>query len=396
MQNFSYQNKTRIIFGKDTHREVGALVKPYAGKVLLHYGGGSIKKSGLFEAIMASLNNSGIEVVELGGVQPNPTLMLVHEGIELCRREHIGFILAVGGGSVIDSAKAIALGAAYDGDVWDFFLSPEMEVKHPVPPLGVVLTLPASGSEASISIVITKEDEERKLASNREVSRPEFSIINPELFFTLPKNQIANGACDMMGHIFERYFTNTINAHVTDGMCESVLKSIMYNATLLMRNNRDYHAWADLALAGTLAHCGLLGVGREEDWASHRIEHELSAIDPGIAHGAGLAVIYLAWMRYVYKDNLPMFTQFACRVMEVDGSLRQPEELACAAIDKLERFYRSLGLPTRLSELNVDSKNFELMAKRATWATQGPERPLGNFKKLVWQDVLAIYKLADK
>ncbi len=293
MLNFDYSNKTRIVFGKGTETQVGSLVKPYAEKVLLHYGGGSIKKSGLYDRVAASLRESGVSFVELGGVQPNPRLSLIHQGIELCRREGIGFILAVGGGSVIDSAKAIAMGVPYDGDVWDFFATGKpIETALPV---ATILTLPATGSEASDGTVVTNEEAQLKLPYGDVILRPVFSIMNPELYFTLPENQVANGVCDMMSHIMERYFTNTTHTDVTDGLCESVLRTIMSNARILKRDHTNYDAWAEIALAGTVAHNGLLGLGREEDWGCHNMEHELSAIYD-VAHGAGLAVVTPAWM----------------------------------------------------------------------------------------------------
>jgi alcohol dehydrogenase YqhD (iron-dependent ADH family) len=392
MENFNYCNKTRIIFGRGTQQEIGRLIRPYADKVLLHYGGGSIKESGLYGQVTASLAASGIKISELGGVQPNPVLSLVHQGIELCRQEQIKFILAVGGGSVIDSAKAIALGVPYAGDVWDFFTSLEKTDQETLP-VAAILTLPASGSEASWSAVITKDREQRKLASNREISRPLFSVINPELFFTLPPQQIAYGACDMLCHAMERYFTNTIHTDVTDGLAESVMKNIMHHAPRLLHNSKDYDSWAELALAGCLAHNGILGLGRSEDWASHKIEHELSAFY-NVAHGAGLAVVFPAWMNYVYANNIPIFAQFALRVMGVEGGLRPLPELALAGISRLKRFFAGLGLPGSLRDLGITGEHFETMAKLATWFTSGQERPLGNLKKLTWQDVLAILEIA--
>ena len=259
MLNFDYSNKTRIVFGKGTETQVGSLVKPYAEKVLLHYGGGSIKKSGLYDRVAASLRESGVSFVELGGVQPNPRLSLIHQGIELCRREGIGFILAVGGGSVIDSAKAIAMGVPYDGDVWDFFATGKpIETALPV---ATILTLPATGSEASDGTVVTNEEAQLKLPYGDVILRPVFSIMNPELYFTLPENQVANGVCDMMSHIMERYFTNTTHTDVTDGLCESVLRTIMSNARILKRDHTNYDAWAEIALAGTVAHKRAAGPG---------------------------------------------------------------------------------------------------------------------------------------
>ena len=391
MLNFDYLNSTRLVFGKEMHRQIGQLIAPYSKKVLLHYGGGSIKKSGVYDEIIASLRESGVEFAELGGVQPNPRVELVREGIALCRREKIDFILAVGGGSVIDSAKAIAAGVPYEGDVWDLYL--RGEATETVLPIATILTIPAAGSESSNGSVVTDESTQRKLSCNSEKMRPVFSVVNPELFFTLPDNQIANGLCDMMSHIMERYFTNTTHTDLIDGLAESTLKTIMRNGLLLRDNKKNYDAWAEIGLAGNVAHNGLLGLGREEDWACHQMEHELSAIYD-VAHGAGLAVMTPAWMKYVYQHNLPMFVQFAVNVMGVEGSFRDQEALVLAAIDKLTDFFRAIGLPTSLGELGIGEENLELMAKKATGEDGGPGYTLGGLKKLGWQDVLAIYRLA--
>ena len=352
MLNFDYSNKTRIVFGRGTETQVGSLVKPYAEKVLLHYGGGSIKKSGLYDRVAASLRESGVSFVELGGVQPNPRLSLIHQGIELCRREGIGFILAVGGGSVIDSAKAIAMGVPYDGDVWDFFATGKpIETALPV---ATILTLPATGSEASDGTVVTNEEAQLKLPYGDVILRPVFSIMNPELYFTLPENQVANGVCDMMSHIMERYFTNTTHTDVTDGLCESVLRTIMSNARILKRDHTNYDAWAEIALAGTVAHNGLLGLGREEDWGCHNMEHELSAIYD-VAHGAGLAVIMPAWMRYCadHHDGLRM-AQMAVRVFGCQMDFADPRRTALEGIAAFRAFLKSMGMPLTFAEIGAD------------------------------------------
>lgn len=391
MLNYDYQNKTRIVFGKDTHKEVGALIQPLATKVLLHYGGSSIKRSGLYDEVVASLRKSGIDFVELGGVVPNPRLSLVHEGINLCKKEKVDFILAVGGGSVIDSAKAIAMGVYYEGDVWEIYennLEPAKAL-----PVATILTIPAAGSESSVSTVITNEEKQMKLGHNSELLRPVFSVMNPELYFTLPKNQIANGVSDMMSHIFERYFTNTTHTDLTDGLCEATLKTIMKNALIVVNNPQDYDAWCEVSFGGNIAHNGLLGLGREQDWACHGMEHELSALYD-IAHGAGLAVLTPFWMKYVYKTNVPMFVQFAVNVMGVDGSYRDPDSIILEGISRLSEFFRKIGQPATISELGIDDSKFELMAKKATGVAYGREHPLGGLKKLYWQDVLAIYELA--
>ena len=391
MLNFDYQNRTRIIFGKDEHKNIGKLIKPYANKVLFHFGGQSIKKSGVYEDVINSLLESQIDFVELGGVKPNPRLSLVNEGIELCRKEKVDFILAVGGGSVIDSAKAIAIGVPYSGDVWDFYFK-DIEIKEAIP-VSTILTIPAAGSESSTGTVITNEEKQLKLSCGCELLRPLLSIINPELYFTLPKNQIANGISDMMSHIMERYFTNTSNTDLIDGLCESTLKTIMRNGSIIINDNKNYDAWAEIALSGNIAHNGLLGLGREQDWASHKIEHELSAIYD-VAHGAGLSVITPAWMKYVYKENMPMFEQFAINVMGVESGAKSQEEIINEGIEKLKSFYKKLELPTSLKELNIDESNLDLMAKKSTNFNDGKEVLIGGLKKLNWEDVLAIYNLA--
>ena len=391
MLNFDFYAPTRVVFSKDTHKQIGELLKPHAKKVLLHYGGGSIKKSGLYDEIITSLKASGVDFVELGGVKPNPRLSLVHEGVELCKKEDVDLVLAVGGGSVIDSSKAIAMGVHYDGDIWDKYeQGGDIEKALPV---ATVLTIPAAGSESSGGSVITNEEKQLKNSYGHPLLRPLLSIVNPELFFTLPKNQIANGVADMMSHVFERYFTNTIHTDLTDNLCESVLKTIIKNAPLVAANPKNYDAWCEIGFSGTVAHNDLVGMGREQDWACHKMEHELSAIYD-VPHGAGLAVLTPNWMKYVYKDNIEMFVQFAVNVMGVKGSYRDPEALILEAIAKLREFFVSIGLPATLAELEIDEKDFEEMAKKSTGEAFGEEHAIGGLKKLAWQDVLAIYKSA--
>lgn len=393
MLNFDFHIPTRICFGKDSHKEIGSLLTPYAKKVLLHYSGDRIKKNGLYDTVVQSLKENGIEFAELGGVVPNPRLSLVYEGIKICKDQNIDLILAVGGGSVIDSAKAIAIGVCYEGDVWDVY--EQGKVITAALPVATILTIPAAGSESSNSTVITNEEKQMKLGYGSDLVRPVLSVMNPEFFFTLPKNQIANGVADMMSHIFERYFTNTLNTDLTDGLCETTLKSIMRHALLVSENPKDYDAWCQVGLGGTIAHNDLLGLGRRQDWACHGMEHELSAIYD-VAHGAGLAVLTPAWMRYVYKTNINMFVQFAVNVMGVEGSFRDPDSIVLEGINRLSQFFVKMGLPTTLEELGIDSTNLELMAKKSTGEAYGVEHPLGGLKKLYWQDVLEIYKMASK
>jgi len=392
MLNFDLHIPTRIIFGKDTHKEIGTLLKPYAKKVLLHYGGSSIKKSGLYDAVTASLKESNLDFVELGGVVPNPRLSLIREGISLCKKEGVDLILAVGGGSVIDSSKAIAMGVYYDGYMWEVY-----EQKKTITaalPVATILTIPAAGSESSSATVVTNEEKQMKLGYGSILVRPLLSVMNPELFFTLPKNQIANGVADMMSHIFERYFTNTTQTDLTDGLCETTLKTIMKNAQLVSADSQNYDAWCQVGFGGTIAHNDLLGLGREQDWACHAMEHELSAIYD-VAHGAGLAVLTPAWMRYVYKTNINMFVQFAVNVMGVEGSYRDPDAIVMEGIAHLREFFNKMGLPSTLSELGIDESKLELMAKKATGEAYGKEHSIGGLKKLYWQDVLEIYKMAQ-
>ncbi|WP_424245070.1 hypothetical protein Dip510_000182 [Elusimicrobium posterum] len=387
MNNFQIWNSTKIIFGKDTQKSIGAEVKKYSSKILLHYGGGSIKKNGLYADVTASLKAAGVEYVELGGVKPNPRLSLVKEGIEICRKEKIDFVLAAGGGSVIDSAKAIATGVHYEGDLWeDLFVKKGPAGK--ILPVATILTIPAAGSESSANSVVTDEETQMKLGYSHPLMRPVFSILNPQYCFTLPADQAAYGVCDMMAHIFERYFTHTKNTELTDKLCEGVLKTIINNAPKVIKKKDDYNAWAEIMWAGSLAHNGLLGTGRDEDWASHGIEHPLSAIFD-IAHGAGLAIIFPAWMKYVYKENIAMFAQFAAQVWDVSDPARDQEELALKGIEMTETFFKSIGLPVRLSEVNITQKDFEALAKKAVALG-----PLGSFKKLEYEDVVKIYKLA--
>ena len=388
MQNFSFQNTTKIVFGRDTEKEVGDYTAEHGSKVLLHYGGGSIKKYGTYDKVVESLEKAGVDYVELGGVEPNPKLALVKEGIELAREENVDFILAVGGGSVIDSAKAISVGYFYDGDVWDFFTG-EAEITEALP-IGVVLTIPAAGSESSGAAVVTKEEGSYKRDIGTDLIRPQFAIMNPELTFTLPDYQTACGAVDIMAHIMERYFTNTENVELTDRLSESALKTIINNVPKVLKDNEDYAARAEVMWTGTIAHNNLLGTGREEDWSSHGIEHELSGIYD-VAHGAGLAVIFPAWMNYVYQHDLERFAQFAVRVWGVDPDFKDLEWTARQGIKKTKEFFSSIGMPVTLAELDIPADRLEEMAKKAT-----ENGPIGNFVSLDTEDVLNIYQSALK
>lgn len=387
MRNFVFQNKTKIIFGRDTEEKVGKEIKGLGKKkVLFHYGGGSIKRFGLYDKVVKHLKEEGIEFVELGGVKPNPALSMVKEGIDLCKKEKVDFILAVGGGSVIDSAKAIAAGVPYEGDVWDFYDN-KAQIKEAMP-LGVVLTLPAAGSEASDASVITDEERKLKRGTGSPLIRPVFSILNPEITYTLPPYQTAAGITDMMAHIMERYFTQERNVDLTDHMCEGVLKTIIKNAPLVLENPKDYNARAEIMWAGTLAHNGLLDTGRLGDWGTHMIEHELSALYD-LTHGAGLAIIFPAWIRYVYKAYPEKMLRFFHNVFDVEAEFDDPQYMIEEGLKRLKNFYRSIGMPVSLKDAGIEENRYEEMAEKCTVFG-----PVSNFVKLDKSDVIEIYKLA--
>jgi alcohol dehydrogenase YqhD (iron-dependent ADH family) len=393
MQNFEYCNKTKIIFGKDAEQHAGSETALYAQKILLHHSGGSPVKSGLIDRIKDSLKKAGVEWKELTGVQPNPRLSLVNEGIELVKKENIEFILAVGGGSAIDSAKAIAVGAVNEGNVWDFY--DRKRTTDKALPVGAVLTIPAAGSESSISSVITNEEGPWKRGINLPCIRPVFSIMNPELTYTLPPYQTACGIVDMMAHIMERYFTQENNVELTDELCEGVLRVILRNARRIFTGGEnDYHARAEIMWAGSIAHNGLLDTGRIGDWASHALDHELSALFD-IAHGAGLAIIFPAWMKYIIRDSVSKgegvhrLARFAAKVWGVDGAFYDFEQAALEGIIRMEDFFRSIGMPIRFTDAEIDLMRIPEMAKRAV-----NFGPIGNYRKLNEKDAEAIYRLA--
>jgi alcohol dehydrogenase len=389
MENFFYFNSTKIIFGKDTETTIGEEIKQFGRKVLLHtYDDDIIKKIGLYDRIMKILQKNGYVVHELGGVQPNPRLALVNKGITLCRRENIDCILAVGGGSVIDSAKAIGIGVPYKGDVWDFF-SGKATIKETLP-VGVVLTIPAAGSESSNGSVITNENGWYKRPVLHDLIRPKFAILNPELTYSLPPYQTACGAVDIMTHVMERYFTRVTDVDLTDRLCEATLKSVIKNLPIVLENPKNYAARAEIMWAGTIAHSDLLQTGRIPDWGSHNIGHELSAIYD-IAHGASLAIIFPAWMKYVFKEHVTKFAQFAVRVCNVDDDFDNPERTALEGIIRTKSFFRSVGLQVSLEELNIPGDKFEVMATKCT-----SSGPIGNLKQLYKQDVLNILTMAEK
>jgi alcohol dehydrogenase YqhD (iron-dependent ADH family) len=391
MINFDFKNPTRIIFGKGTIPQAGPVIKEYGGtKVLLHFGGGSIKRNGVYDAVKKSLSSAGIGIVELGGVKPNPRLSLVHEGIKLCREQKVDFILAVGGGSVIDSAKAIGVGVPYEGDVWDFYL--EKATPKKCLPVATVLTIAAAGSEMSWSSVITNDDGAIKRPIDVAAIYPVFSILDPETTYSLPDYQTGCGIADMFVHVFERYFTTVKNVDLTDRLCEAIMKTIISNAKRLLKNPKDYDARAEIMWAGTLAHNNLVGTGRNGDFASHMIEHELSGFND-VAHGAGLAVIVPNWMKYVYKHDLPRFVQFAVRVFDIEENFHNPEETALRGIEALRAFYTSLGMPATLKEIGIEEKDFQAIAEK-TKKFDTAKGTTGNFLPLTVKDIVEVLKLA--
>lgn len=389
MEDFKFYAPTYFSFGKDSEENVGELIKRFGGtKVLIHYGGGSIKQNGVFDKVVASLKASSIPYSELGGVQPNPRSGLVYEGIEICKRECIDFILAIGGGSAIDSAKAIATGATYAGDFWDFYGTGKA-VEEALP-IGTVLTIAAAGSEGSGDSVITHESGMLKRATSGEALRPKFSVMNPSFTCSLSAYQTACGITDIMAHVCERYFTNTKNVEVTDRLCEGILKTMIEESPKVMINLQDYQARANIMWAGMVAHNNICGVGREQDWSSHNIEHELSALYD-VAHGAGLAVIMPAWMRYVMNHDINRFAQFAVRVWDCDMNFANPELTAQEGISRFYAFLTSIGMPINFVQLNAKEEDIPKLVQHLG-VTE--ENKIGGFMKLGPEDVEAIYKLA--
>ncbi len=388
MENFEFHCFTNYIFGKGTENQVGEEVKRFGSSVLLVYGGGSIKEFGLYDKVIKSLKDKNIKVTELGGVKSNPTYDSVYKGIELARDNNVDMILAVGGGSVIDASKAIAVGIPYEGDVVDF-AEQKATPKESVP-IGVILTIPAAGSESSqYAVVSYKKDgylwKRDVVWENFHLIRPQFAILNPELTFTLPSFQTACGIVDIMGHTMERFFTSVKNVELTDRMSAGLLKTVINNGRIVMDEPENYDSRAEIMWAGALAQNDLLGTGRANDFSSHMIEHEISGIYD-IAHGAGLAIIYPAWMKYVYKYNKERFLQYATEVWNVDYDFYDPERTILEGIRRQENFYKELGLATRLSGLNIPDDRFEEMAEKAVKA--------GSIKELTKEDIINILNLA--
>ncbi len=396
MLNFAYHNPTHYVYGPGEHQNLGNLLRPYVtGKVLLHYGGGSIERTGLLARTRISLQQAGIEYVELGGVKPNPSITLVREGIALSRAEGVKLVLAIGGGSVIDSAKAIAVGVPNTCDVWELYSHKgSVPEKHPLP-VATVLTLPAAGSENSPNTVITDEVSGRKLGFKHMGLRPVLSIVDPTLFLTLPQQQMAYGACDMLCHIFERYFTNTSDTALTDALGEATMRTIICQARRLNQDLNNLDAWGQLALCGTVAHNDLLGLGREQSWACHALEHELSAVYD-VPHGAGLAVVIPAYMEAVWPYNPGIFAQWATNVMGVTPQ-RDIAAVIRDGIARLRSWYRELGLPQTMQELGIPAEaDFESMARAACKVYGGGAAipTLPGVHPLTAEEATAIYRAA--
>ena len=392
MNDFNYYAPTKVVFGKGAEQKVGNLIKEQnCKKVLIHYGSGSARRSGLLDRIEAIFDKEGITYVELGGVVPNPRLSLVYEGIALCKKENVDFILAVGGGSVIDSAKAIGYGVANEGDVWDFF---DFKRKPTAClPIGVVLTIAAAGSEMSGSCVITKEDGGMKRGCTTDYSRLKFAVLDPELTMTLPPYQTACGCTDILMHTMERYFTNGGNMEITDSIAEGLMRTVIENARILINDPKNYDARAEVMWAGSLSHNGLTGCGAVVggDFASHALEHEIGGLFD-VAHGAGLAAIWGSWARYVYKDCLSRFEKFAMNVMRVDPE-GTADDVALRGIEAIEDFFRELKMPTSIHELGIDptDEELKLMAHKCSIGCKGSK---GSAKVLHEEDMYKIYKAA--
>lgn len=406
MNNFKYYTPTEVVFGKDTEMQVADLIKKYGGtKVLVHYGGGSVKRSGLLDRVKGCLEAADIPYKELGGVVPNPRLSLVREGVKLVKEEGIDLILAIGGGSVIDSSKAIGYGAKYDGDVWDIY------AKKAVPqaslPVGAILTIAAAGSEMSDSSVITNEDGMLKVGVNSDVCRVKFAIMNPELTATLPAYQTACGCTDIIMHTLERYFTQKETMELTNGIAAALIKTVMHNAIILRDDPTNYNARAEVMWASSLSHNGLTGCGNGgNDFATHKIEHEVSGLYD-VTHGAGLAALWGSWARYVMSECMDKFVMFATDVMGVDPDEIAPtencdtcdnspcrdEKIALAGVEAMEAFFREINMPTSLSELGIEvtDEDIQIMADKCEATAGGP---LGAAKKLVSADFVKIYNMA--
>ena len=394
MKDFNYYAPTRVVFGRNSEEQLPALIRQQGGqKVLVHYGGGSARRSGLLEKVEKMLSEVGISYVELGGVVPNPLLSKVNEGISLCRQEGVDFILAVGGGSVIDSSKAIGYGVGYDGDVWDFWDG--KGTPQSCLPIGVILTIPAAGSEMSSSCVITKDDGLIKRGVNSDLCRCKFAIMNPERTYTLPPYQTAAGATDIMMHTMERYFSKYEDATLTDAIAEALLRTVKNAAYEVLKNPEDYRNRAQIMWAGSLAHNDLTECGTEKDFATHRLEHELSALY-GVTHGAGLAALWGSWARYVMDKHLSRFVQFAVNVMGVTNDFFDPRATALKGIEAIEDFYRDIQMPTSIPELLGRPATDEEIGEMVRKCSRDGKITIGAMEVLCAEDMEKIYRLANE
>lgn len=384
MNNFVYYNPTQLIFGKGQLSMLKEKAQQLGTTVLMVYGGGSIKRSGLYDKILALLSDAGCRVLELPGVEPNPRLSTVKKGIEICRQEGVDWILAVGGGSVIDASKAVAVGVPYEGDVWDFYS--RKATPNGALPLGTVLTLAATGSEMNRGSVITNWDTQEKHGAS--TTFPTFSILDPENTFTVPRDQTIYGMSDILSHVFEQYFTHTTEIPLQTRFAESIMKTVIENAERVLANPEDYDARANILYCGTMALNGTLPVGVTTDWATHSIEHAVSAVYD-IPHGGGLAIIFPKWMRYVYRENVSRFVRFATEVWNVDPTGKTDDEVALEGIAATEAFFARIGAPTRLADYQIGEEKLQVMAEKAT-----PFGPIGNFKQLHSEDVAQILRMA--
>lgn len=394
INNFEYYSPTRVVFGKGTEQQVGKLIKEYGGsRVLIVYGGKSAIHSGLLEKIKNILLQENLYIAELGGVVPNPHLEKVYEGIQVGKKEQIDFLLAIGGGSTIDTAKAIAYGLAEpEKDVWELYVHTRTAEK--CLPVASILTISAAGSETSRGSVITNEKTHAKHAYDDNLARPKFAIMNPDLTKTLPDYQTESGCVDIMMHTMERYFTNGGNMEITDALAEGLLRTVMKNAQILHTEPENYKARAEVMWAGSIAHNDLTGCGNDGgDFMSHKLEHELGGMFD-VTHGAGLAAIWPSWARYVYQDCLPRFSRFAKNVMGVNSNASE-EEIAVQGIDAMEKFYHSIGMPINFQELGIhpDNQQIREMAERCCIASGSHT---GSAKKLTVEDMAAIYLMANQ
>ncbi len=394
MKDFNYYAPTEVMFGENSEEQVAALVKKYGGtKVLVHYGGKSAERSGLLDKICGLLSEGGVAYIKLGGVVPNPRLSLAKNGIELCRQEGVDFILAVGGGSVIDSAKCIAYGVCMEGDVWDLYLG-KVEAPQTMLPVASVLTIPAAGSEMSEASVITNEDGDVKLGYSNNMSRPKFAIMNPRRTMTLPPYQTAAGVTDMMMHTMERYFTKDDDMDLTTDLAEAVLRRMKTAVFAVLKNPEDYRNRAQIMWGSSVAHWGLTGCGVQDDWATHQLEHELSGMFD-VTHGAGLAAMWPSWARYVMHENLSRFVRFAVNVMDVPNDFTDPEGTALKGIEAMERFYHAIGMPINIPELIGRDITDEEIREMTRKCSRDYKQTCGAFKVLKAEDMEAIYRMAS-